>query len=77
MAIDRGSRKATFAYLLETFAILGTLGGVGWGVFDALGGTPFDLLMNAIRLGVMGFVGGSVVGAVLGALAVLYATIFR
>jgi hypothetical protein len=77
MAINRGTRKATFVYMLETFAMLGTLGGAGWGVYQALGGTPFDLLMNAIRLGVVGFAGGTVAGIILGLLTVIYMSIFR
>jgi hypothetical protein len=77
MALNRGTRKATFLHLLETFAILGVLGGAGWGIYDALGKTPFEMLMNAIRLGFLGFVSGTVVGIVLGGLTVIYATIFR
>jgi len=77
MAINRGTRKATFVYMLETFAMLGTLGGAGWGIYQKLGGTPFDLLMNAIPFGIYGFLGGTVVGIVLGGVAVLYMTIFR
>lgn len=77
MAIDRGTRKATFVHLLETFSILGVLAGAGYGVYQALGENPFDLLMDAIRFGLFGFIGGSVIGVVLGTLAVIYATIFR
>lgn len=77
MAINRGTRKATFVYLFETFAILGTLGGAGWGIYAALGETPFELLMNAVHLGFLGFIGGTVIGVVLGGLTVIYATIFR
>lgn len=71
MAIDRGTRMATFVHAIETFATLGTLGGAAYGLYGALGGTPFELLMAAIRLGVLGFVGGTAVGIVLGGLAAL------
>ena len=77
MALNRGTRKATFVYVLEIFMMLGTLGGAGFGVYQALGGTPFELLMSAIRVGIFGLIGGTVVGVVLGAFAVIYATIFR
>ncbi len=77
MAINRGTRKATFVHMVETFAILGVLCGAGWGIYDTLGKTPFDMLMNAIRLGFLGFISGTVVGVVLGGLTVIYATIFR
>jgi hypothetical protein len=77
MAIDRGTRKETFIYFLETFSILGVLGGAGWGIYQALGENPFDLLMSAIRFGLIGFIGGSVVGAALGLLAVISSFIFR
>ncbi|UCD58882.1 MAG: hypothetical protein JSV16_07185 [Candidatus Hydrogenedentota bacterium] len=77
MAIDRGTRKATFAYLLQAFSILGVLGGAGLGVYQALGDAPSDLLMNALRLGLFGFIGGTIVGIVLGTIAVIFATIFR
>ncbi|MBI5118753.1 hypothetical protein HZA56_19970 [Candidatus Poribacteria bacterium] len=77
MAIDRGTRKAAFVHLMETFATLGALGGAGFGVYQMLGETPFDLLMNAVRLGFIGFIGGTVVGAVLGAIAVIFSTIFK
>jgi len=60
---------ATFVHAIETFATIGTLGGAAYGLYSALGGTPFELLMAAIRLGVMGFVGGTVIGIVLGGLA--------
>ncbi len=77
MAIDRGTRKATFVHTFETFATLGALGGAGLGIYQMLGETPFELLMNAIRLGFIGFIGGTVVGIVLGTIAVIFATIFR
>ncbi|GAB4330943.1 MAG: hypothetical protein Kow0099_01930 [Candidatus Abyssubacteria bacterium] len=77
MAINRGTRKAIFVHFLETFSILGVLGGAGWGIYQALGANPFDLLMNALRFGVVGFVLGSAAGVVLGLLAVLSSLIFR
>ena len=77
MAIDRGTRKAAFTYVLEICTILGTVGGAGLGVYQELGGTPFDLLMGAIRLGFFGFIGGTAAGIVLGTFAVIFATIFR
>ena len=77
MAINRGTRGQTFLYLLETFAIIGALAGTGWGFYLALGETPFDLAMNAIRYGFFGFIGGTVIGIVLGVLAVIFATISR
>lgn len=76
MAINRGTRKAAFVHMVETFSMLGVLGGAGWGIYETLGATPFDMMMNAIRTGLFGFIGGTIVGAVLGALAVLYMTIF-
>lgn len=77
MALNRGTRKATFLHMLETFAMLGLLGGAGLGIYDALGETPFEMLMNAMRLGFLGFISGTIVGVVLGGLRVIYATIFR
>jgi len=77
MAIDRGTRKATFTYVLELCAIFGTLGGAAYGIYQALGGTPFELLMSAIRVGFFGFIGGTAVGIVLGMFAVIFMTIFR
>jgi ABC-type lipoprotein release transport system permease subunit len=76
MAINRGTRKATFVHLVETFAMLGMLAGAGWGVFQTLGGNPFDILMNAIRTGLLGFIGGTLVGVLLGVVTVIYLTIF-
>jgi hypothetical protein len=63
--------------MIETFSMLGILGGAGWGIYETLGATPFDMLMNVIRTGIFGFIGGTIVGAVLGVLAVLYVTIFN
>ena len=77
MAIDRGTRMATFVHIIEMFATIGTLGGAAYGVYGALGGTPFELLMAAIRPGVMGFIGGAIGGAVIGALAVLLRSVSR
>lgn len=57
--------------------MLGTLGGAGLGIFDALGSTPPAMLLSAAMFGLYGFIGGSVVGAFLGLLSVLYITIFR
>jgi hypothetical protein len=76
MAIDRGTRKATFTHILEVCTILGTLGGAAYGVYQTLGETPFELLMSAIRVGFFGFLAGTAVGLVLGTLAVIVATIF-
>ncbi|RJP17092.1 MAG: hypothetical protein C4520_17695 [Candidatus Abyssobacteria bacterium SURF_5] len=76
MAINRGTRKATFIHLVETFSMIGVLAGIGWGIYQTLGGTPFDMMMNSIRTGVFGFIGGTIVGVVLGTAAVLYVTIF-
>lgn len=76
MAINRGTRKATFVYFVETFSILGVLAGAAWGVYQALGEAVFDLLMNAVRIGIMGFIGGICVGIVFGLFAVIWATLF-
>jgi hypothetical protein len=76
MAINRGTRKATFVHVVETFSMIGVLGGAAWGLYETLGATPFDLFMNAIRTGLVGFVGGTIVGAVLGAVTVIYMTVF-
>jgi ABC-type nitrate/sulfonate/bicarbonate transport system permease component len=62
---------------VETFSTLGVLGGIGWGVFETLGGTPFDMLMNSIRTGLFGFIGGTIVGVVLGILTIIYLTIME
>ncbi len=77
MAIDRGTRKQNFVYIFETFALLGTLGGAGLGIFQALGKSLPALLTSALQLGFLGFIAGSVVGLVLGAIVVIISTIFR
>ena len=77
MGLDRGTSKTTFIYFIETFAMLGTVGGAAVGVFDALGGTPIQLAVSAAKIGLLGFVGGTAVGAVLGVLAVIFGLIFK
>lgn len=77
MALDRGTRRDTFVHTLETFAMLGVLGGAGLGIYNALGGTPLDVLIEAFKFGFFGFIGGSAVGLVLGLLSVIFATIFK
>jgi hypothetical protein len=77
MALRRGQIKDTFVFFIERFAMFGTLGGAGLGIFNSLGGTPPEMLMSAVKFGLYGFVGGTVAGALLGLLAGLYMTIFR
>ena len=77
MALDRGTGKATLIYFIEIFAMLGTIGGAALGVYDALGGAPFQLAIGAAKLGLFGFVGGTAVGIVLGLLAVIFGLIFK
>jgi hypothetical protein len=77
MAIDRGTRRATFVNLIEACAMIGALGGAAWGVYQLLGENPFEVLMSAIRFGFFGFIGGTVAGIALGILAVIYITIFK
>ena len=77
MAINRGTRKAAFVHMVERFSLLGLLGGVGWGIYETFGAAGFDILMNALRTGLLGFIGGTAIGVVLGAVAVLYMTIFQ
>ena len=77
MALDRGTRKATFIYFVETFAMLGTLGGAGLGVYNAMGGTGFEVLISAALFALFGFIGGSAVGAAIGLVAVILGMIFR
>ena len=76
MALDRGTRKATFIYFVETFAMLGTLGGAGLGVYNALGGAGLEVLISAASFALFGFVGGSAVGVALGTVAVILGAIF-
>ena len=57
--------------------MFGTLGGAALGVFDTLGKSPPEMLLSAAKFGLYGFVGGSIVGALLGLLSILYMTIFR
>jgi len=76
MAIDRGTAKDTFIYALETCAILGALGGAGFGVLDSLGGQTVDLVIGAFKLGFVGFIGGSGVGIVLGLIVVILSSLF-
>ena len=66
MALDRGTSKTTFIYFVETFAMLGTVGGAGMGIYDALGGTPVQLAVGAAKIGLFGFIGGTAAGAALG-----------
>ena len=77
MVLDRGTSKTTFIHFIETFAMFGTVGGAGMGLFDALGGTPIQLAVGAAKIGLLGFIGGTAVGAVLGVLAVIFGAIFK
>lgn len=77
MAIDRGTRKQNFVYIFETFALLGTLGGAGFGIFQELGKPLPTMLTSALQIGFLGFIAGSVIGLILGTLVVIIATIFR
>jgi hypothetical protein len=77
MSLNRGRGKDTFVFFLERLAMLGTLGGAGLGILNSLGGTPPEMLLSAAKFGLYGFVGGSVLGALLGLLSALYMTIFR
>ena len=77
MAIRRGTRSATFIYLLETFAILGTLAGAAYGTYLTLGESRIEMLTNAFRYGFFGFIGGSAVGIILGAFSAIFSTIFH
>lgn len=77
MALDRGTRKEAFIHSVETFAMIGTLAGAGLGIYNALGGTAIELAVEAFKFGFLGFIGGSVVGIVLGLISVILGTIFR
>lgn len=76
MALDRGTRKAAFVHFVELFSMIGTLAGAGLGIYNALGGTPIDLVVSAFKFGFLGFIGGSAVGIVLGLISVILGTIF-
>lgn len=77
MALDRGTGKERFVHSVETFALIGTLGGAALGIYDALGETPGIMLVNAFKFGMLGFFGGSAVGIVLGLISAILGMIFR
>ena len=77
MAINRGTNRETFVHLFEAFAIIGVVAGVGLGIFQSMGKSFPALMTSVFQLGFMGFIAGSVVGLILGTLAVLIRTIFR
>jgi hypothetical protein len=77
MALNRGTRKEKFVYYLEIFAILGTVGGVGLGIFNYLGGEKIDMLKGAFEFGLPGFIVGTVAGVVVGMFAVIWDTLFN
>lgn len=77
MAIRRGTRSATFIYLLETFAMLGTLAGAAYGIYLMFGESRIEMITSAFRYGFFGFIGGSAVGIILGAFSAIFPTIFR
>jgi hypothetical protein len=76
MALNRGTLRATFVYFVETFAMLGTLGGAGLGAYNAMEGGGLDVLIGAASFALFGFVGGSAVGAALGLITVILGAIF-
>lgn len=77
MAVNRGTRKEKFFYYVEIFAILGTLGGVGLGLFNSLGGETIDFIRGAFQFGLPGFIVGTVAGIVVGVFAVIWDTLFN
>ena len=77
MALNRGTRKEKFLYFLEMFAILGTLAGIGLGIYNEFDGTRVDMLTGAFRFGLPGFLGGTGVGVAVGLLAIIWDTIFN
>jgi len=77
MALNRGTNKETFVYLFETFAVIGVVGGVGFGIYQSMGKPIPDLMTSAFQIGFIGFIVGSVTGLILGVLAILLRTIFR
>jgi hypothetical protein len=77
MSLNRGQAKDSFVYFIERFAMFGTLGGAALGVFNTLGASPPEMLFSAAKFGLYGFVGGSIVGAALGLVSIVYMAIFR
>ncbi len=77
MALNRGTRAAAFMNSLETFALIGTLVGAGVGIYNALGGAPVEIVVEAFKFAFLGFAGGSAVGIVIGLISVILGTIFR
>jgi hypothetical protein len=77
MAINRGTRKENFIHILESFAVLGTIAGAGFGIYQTLGKAGGVMLVSAFKLGFAGFIAGSIIGIIAGALAVILITIFR
>ncbi len=75
MVLNRGRKRDTFVYFLERFAMFGTLGGAALGIFNSLGRTPPEMFFEACKFGLFGFVAGSVLGAVLGLLSILFAAV--
>jgi hypothetical protein len=77
MAVDRGTRKEKLLYYIERCAILGTLGGIGLGVYSNFDGATPDMVKGAIEFGLPGFIIGTVAGVVLGLLAIIWDSIFK
>ncbi len=77
MALDRGTGRERFVHSVETFALIGTLGGAGLGIFNALGEALGPMLVSAFKFGMLGFFGGSAVGIVLGLISAILGMIFR
>ena len=77
MALDRGTRGATFAYIFQWCAMLGALAGAGLGILDKLGQPTPEIVVSAVRVAFFGFFGGSIVGVVVGLFVVIIGSLFK